>query len=202
MSAQLELFDLSVDPDRGGGMAVRPWRGLQAWLEEIDRQLDLMRPSNPLYGRFDATAGLLTVERLRSSRDVAALLDAARRLSAARFATGHHFHDLNRVWTRAELGTLLVEARNRGRLLAMGRAVPKTKGPRLDPGRLPDDRLDVLIQSHRDMFLVETLRAERARRAADAPAAKQAGREEGRARADERACTGEGPPAALGDASP
>ena len=73
---------------------------------------------------------------------------------------------------------LLVEARNRGRLLATGRSAPKVKGPRLDPGRLPADRLDLLIQTHRDMAVVEVLRAERARRAG-------LEREEGRAGAAE-----------------
>ena len=91
---------------------------------------------------------------------------------------GHHFHDLNRVWSRAELGVLLVEARNRGRLLAMRRSAPKPKGPRLDPSRLPADRLEMLIQTHRDMAVAEALRAERARRAG-------LEREEGRAGAAE-----------------
>lgn len=178
MPTQLELFELPDDPDRAGGMVVGAWRGLRAWLAEIDRQLALMRPCTPHYGRFDTTARLLTAERLRGSSDVDALSEVAGRLCDARQAMGHHVHDLNRVWSRAELGVLLVEARNRGRLLAMGRSAPKVKGPRLDPGRLPADRLEVLIQTHRDMAVVEALRAERARRAG-------LKREEGRAGAAE-----------------
>ena len=46
----------------------------------------------------------------------------------------------------------------------MGPDRPKPKGPALDPLRLPDDRLQVLIQTHRDMAGLEALRAERARR--------------------------------------
>ncbi len=145
-------------------MVVAPWRGLRAWLAEIDRQLALMRPSSASYGRFDTTARLLTVERLRSSSDADALLEVAERLSWARRRMGFQVHDLDRVWSRTELGVLLLEARNRSRLLALGRSAPKAKGPQLDPPRLPDTRLDLLIQRHRDMAVVEALRAERARR--------------------------------------
>jgi hypothetical protein len=68
------------------------------------------------------------------------------------------------VWSRAELGVLITEAVNRQRQLAIGRVTPRPKGPPLDPRRLPDDRLDHLIQHHRDLQLVEALRAERRRR--------------------------------------
>ena len=179
MPALLELFDLPVDPDRCGGMVVPPWRGLRGWLEEIDRQLNLMRPSTPHYRRFDATARLLTVQRLRVTRDVEALEETATRLFEARRPCGYDLRDLHGVWSRTELETLLVEAVNRKRLLAMGRDRPEPKGPALDPRRLPDDRLQVLIQTHRDMAVVEALRAERARRSI------QGGGE--RARAGERA---------------
>ena len=145
-------------------MVVGAWRGLNAWLAEIDRQLELMRPSTPLYGRFDTTARLLTVERLRASTDGIALCGVCERLDAARRPMGHQLHDLSRVWSRAELGALLVEARNRRQLLAMGRSAPKPKGPRLDPTCLPADRLDALIETHGDLRVVEGLKAERTRR--------------------------------------
>ncbi|WP_033966676.1 hypothetical protein [Sphingomonas sp. Ant H11] len=63
-----------------------------------------------------------------------------------------------------ELGTLIVEATNRRTLLGLGRDAPRTKGPALDPRRLPADRLDYLIQTHRDIALVDALRIERERR--------------------------------------
>ena len=178
MPAQLELLDLPVDPDRCGGMVVPPWRGLRGWLEEIDRQLNLMRPSTPHYRRFDATARLLPWSAC-ATRDAEALEETATRLSEARRPCGYELRDLHGVCSRAELGTLLVEAVNRKRLLAMGRDRSKPQGPALDPRRLPDDRLQVLIQTHRDMAVVEALRAERARRSI------QGGGE--RARAGERA---------------
>lgn len=122
-----------------------------------------MRARRSLYHRFEATARQLTVERIRACRDVPAILRLVDRLSAARYPSGF-LHDLDRVWTRAELGELLVEATNRRTLLAIGRDRPRQKGPTLDPRRLPDDRLDHLIQSHRDLAVVEALREERERR--------------------------------------
>lgn len=152
-------------PRPGGGMAVPPFRTLAAWLVEIDRQAALMRPRRPLYERFDRTARTLTPGRIRQADDKAAVAELVRRLRAARFPGGHDLHGLDRVWSRAELGELITEAVNRGRQLAIGRVTPRLKGPRLDPRRLPDDRLDHLIQHHRDLRLVEALRAERERRA-------------------------------------
>jgi hypothetical protein len=55
------------------------------------------------------------------------------------------------------------------RISLVGRSCPeRMAGPRLDPRRLPDDRVDVLIQSHRDMGVVEALRCEKQRRLAKA----------------------------------
>jgi hypothetical protein len=140
---------------------------LRAWLIELDRQLAVMRPSTPCYQRFEAHAHKLTVAEIRATHDQASLCEVERRLRAARHPTGHHFHDLDRVWPRAELCALIVEATNRNRqLLAelMGREV-REAGPRFDPRLIPDARLDVLIQRHRDMIVVDACRAERARRA-------------------------------------
>lgn len=162
--AQLELFDLAPDPTHADGKRLRAWCGLPAWHDDLDRQSAIMRPSRPLYHRFEATARQLTAERIRSCRDLAAIARLVKRLSAARYPSGM-LHDLDRVWSRAELGVLLVEATNRRTLLAMGRDTPRAKGPALDPRRLPDDRLDHLIQTHRDLATVEALRAERERRA-------------------------------------
>lgn len=160
---QLELFDLPVHTPSLGGMAIPAWCGLAAWHRELDRQSAIMRPRAPLYHRFDATARQLTPDRIRSTRDVAAVARLVSRLSAARYP-GADLHGLDRVWSRAELGTLIVEATNRQTLLAIGRDAPRPKGPALDPRRLPDERLAHLIQTHRDLAVVEALRAERERR--------------------------------------
>lgn len=162
--AQLELFERVLEPRAVDGLQIPPWCGLAVWHRELDRQSALMRPRRPLYHRFEATARQLSAERIRECRDMAAIARLADRLSAARYPSGC-LHDLDRVWSRTELGALLVEARNRRTLLVMGRERPRSKGPSLDPLRLPDDRLEHLIQSHRDLTVVEALRAERQRRA-------------------------------------
>ena len=154
----------SARPGRTGLMRTPPWRGLAAWLLEIDRQVALMRSRRALYERFDATARLLTGERIRACCDGAAMAALEPRLRAARHPGGHALRGLDRVWSRAELGVLVTEAINRGRQLAMGRLRPRAKGPSLDPSRLPDERLDGLIQRHWDLDMVEALRAERPRR--------------------------------------
>lgn len=73
-------------------------------------------------------------------------------------------YGLDRAFTRAERGALLVEVRNRRHLLAIGRVAPREKGARLDLALLSSDALERLIQSHRDLGLVQQLRAERQRR--------------------------------------
>lgn len=147
-----------------GAMMVPPFGDLAAWLAEIDRQARLMLPSRRLYERFDRTARALTPGRIRTCDDGVLVTNLVIRLRAARHPGGHDLHGLDRVWSRAELGVLITEAVNRQRQLAMGRVVARPKGPRLDPRRLPDARLEHLIQHHRDLGLVEALRAERRRR--------------------------------------
>jgi hypothetical protein len=144
-----------------------PLPSLAFWISEVERQEDEMRPANPAYRRFDAFARTLTVEVIRAATDAEALARIGQRLRGARsaWAERHLLHGLSRVgWSRAELGVLITEATNRGRQLAAGDP-QRAKGPPLDPARLPDDRLEILIQRHRDLAVVEALRAERARRA-------------------------------------
>lgn len=148
----------------GSGMIVPPFTTLAAWLVEIDRQGAVMRARSRLYERFDRTARTLTPGRIRREDDPVAIADLVGRLRAARYPWGHDLHELDRVWSRAELGVLITEAVNRQRQLAIGRVTPRPKGPSLDPRRLPDDRLEHLIQHHRDLQVVEALRAERRRR--------------------------------------
>lgn len=132
------------------------------WLAEVERQETEMRASQPMYARFRAFARTLTPHVIRDAADLAAMEHLDARLRSARYATG--FGQLHTVWTRAELGVLITEATNRARQLAAGDP-QREKGPALDPRRLPDERLDLLIQRHRDMAVVEALRQERARRA-------------------------------------
>ena len=145
------------------GKATSSWTSLADWLGEIGRQQDRMRASTPHYRRFDRTARWLTGSRIRALTDQDQAAALAGLLRSARYP-GNAIHGLDRVWSRAELGVLITEATNRARQLAMGRQTPRLRGPRLDPSRLPDDRLEALIQQHRDLGVVEALRAEKRRR--------------------------------------
>lgn len=177
---QFELFERGEVPDHVPRLAVfarrapRPapkpdmFEGMGSWVRQIGRLLAIEHPASAHFERFDKTARLLTAERIRVCRHgedlarVAAMLDEA---SDARRRS--YLHGLDRVWSKAELGALRVEVKNRLHQLAIGRVEPKPKGPRLDPTRIPTDRLDALIQRHPDMRLVELLRRERSNRRAE-----------------------------------
>lgn len=136
------------------------------WIREAARQVAAPRANRaPNQARLARHAARLTLERIRAAQDPAAVakLEAIlRRLRRNPSTLG--FAELARAarWGRPELGALIVEATNRGRHLAG--QVGREKGPRLDPARIPDDRLLALIQTHRDLAVVEALRAERERR--------------------------------------
>jgi hypothetical protein len=144
------------------GKAAPSWT-LTDWLTEISRQQERMRAATPAYNRFDRTARWLTPARIFTFNDVDQVAALASLLRKAKYPS-NFIHGLDRVWSRAELGSLVVAATNRTRQLAMGRRTPRVRGPRLDPARLPDDRLDHLIQHHRDLDVVDGLRAEKRRR--------------------------------------
>lgn len=138
------------------------WTGLAGWVDAVIRAHRHARPAAVFYtrlGRIVRSLARMDIERCADP----ATLDAAEALIRGRAGL---LHGPDRVLTRAERGDLLVAIHNRRRRIAGGRldAPPRPKGPRLDPARLPDDRLDGLIQRHPDLALVERLRAERARR--------------------------------------
>jgi len=136
---------------------------LAAWADRVMWwNRELRRAATPLYERFDRDARQLTVARITAARDLAAVERVEAMLRAPSIGSG--WRDLWRVFDRRQLGELVAAATNRARMLRLGRLDPKPRGPRLDPRRLPDDRLDALIQRHRDLAVVEALRAERRRR--------------------------------------
>jgi hypothetical protein len=145
------------------GKAAPSWNCVEGWLTELARQQARMCASTPHYNRFDRTARWLTAGRIRTLTDHDEATALAGLLRKARYP-GPDIHGLERVWSRPELGILITEATNRARQLAMGRQSPRARGARLDPAYLPDDRLEALIQQHRDLQVVEALRAERRRR--------------------------------------
>lgn len=137
---------------------------LCAWSDELTwRERSLRsRSSSPAAERYDRAANRLTVAAIRASADGDGLGRVVGWLRRARYG-----NRLGRIWSRARIGELLVAAEGRLAQIELGRIVPKAKGPRLDPARLPDERLDALIQTHRDLGVVEALRAERRRRQED-----------------------------------
>jgi hypothetical protein len=137
------------------------WESMAAWVRLMHRLFALKEASSEHYQRTRETARSLTVDRIRECRHDDDLARCEAMLVEARSGW---LYGLDRAFTRAERGALLVEVRNRRRLLALGRSAPKPKGPRLDPRFLPDDALDRLIQSHTDVSLIEQLRNERERR--------------------------------------
>lgn len=134
------------------------WDGLGAWLRQVAPLEADWRLSEPQRRRLAAIASTIGADKIRASRDAEGL-----ELVEAHLADWRN-NGLGDALSRAEIGALLVEVRNRLHQLAIGRTAPKPKGPRLDPDRIPLHRLEALIQSHPDMELVERLRAARNRR--------------------------------------
>lgn len=143
------------------------WEGLEAWFAEIGRLHGIWRYATEFYERYQAAARALTAARIRACADLEGLRRLERILLAARHPNG--FGGLDTVWGRAELGELIVAAEGRRKMLEAGRILARPKGPRLDPAWLPDERLEALIQTHRNLAFVDALRAERRRRTEGRP---------------------------------
>ncbi|WP_336966384.1 hypothetical protein [Sphingobium aquiterrae] len=144
------------------------WVSMASWVRQVGHLLAIEMASGDHYHRVRESARALTAERIRECRHDDDLERAEGLLAAARHSFSGYLYGLERAFTKAELGVLLMEVRNRRRLLALGRDRARERGPRLDPACLPIEALERLIQTHRDLKLVERLRAERARRL-DAP---------------------------------
>lgn len=134
------------------------WQGMASWVRQLASVPPSWRRSWQQDERFRRIAKMLDVEKILASRDGEGLALVEKWLVAARD------NGLSDVLSKAAIGKLLVEVRNRRHLLAIGRDRPKLKGPSMDPTALPDSALERLIQSHSDLALVDLLRAERDRR--------------------------------------
>jgi hypothetical protein len=142
--------------------------GSWGWHRELKRQAGFVmswRYTGPQRERFIATARRLEPWRIRSRvhtniEDVPEILE----LLEERHRTGKLL-GLWACWTSAELGELLVEARNRLTLHELGRDRARIPNARFELERIPIDRLEHLIQRHPNMELVDRLREERRRRA-------------------------------------
>lgn len=142
------------------------WRGVAGWIEAASQVSAAPYCSAPVYKRVELVYRSLSNAHIRASVDEAALatlVDMMARSKAGAQIPG--FHSFRKRLRREEIGEILMEARNRLGNLQSGRAFrSRTPGPKLDPARIPDDRLLYLIQHHKDLAVVEAMRAERARR--------------------------------------
>lgn len=139
------------------------WRGLRGWLQTLYEVDARMRCSAPAQARADRLYRWLCPEHIQACRDIDALRHLAELLRGSRYRDYPFRYGLGRALNRSTLGILIVKAENHIAWIERG-CPEREKGPALDPARLPDDRIDFLIQHHRDMAVVEALRAEKSRR--------------------------------------
>lgn len=152
-----------IEPTRQLAGTRLSWRGLRGWLDTVYAVNRKMRCSEPSHARARRLYRALDLEDVRRSICLEDLEELLALLRSARYTDAPLRYGLARAYGRSELGRLIVETTNHLRWVRRGCPV-REAGPRLDPSRLPDDRLDHLIQTHADMNLVERLRQERARR--------------------------------------
>lgn len=134
------------------------WEGMGSWVRQLCSFAQDWQRTEDQDARLLKTMRMLTIDKVRASNDDDGLALVEQHIADFRNT------ELLTAFTRAQIGALLVEVRNRRRLIALGRTEAKPKGPRFDPTMLPADALDRLIQRHPDIGIVDQLRAERARR--------------------------------------
>ena len=144
------------------------YSSLVEWLALVYRIGGQIRCSRAHYDRCGRLYRSLRIDDIRSSRDIPTLEACERLFNRARGAADIPAgRGLQRELTRAEIGALLVETRNRLDALRSGRAdLQRAKGPRFDPLRIPEAALERLIQQHPNLATVDRLRTERLRRSA------------------------------------
>lgn len=147
--------------------------GGEGWSREVRRQLEIGEHrcwGSRQSASFRALCGLLAPWRIGSSvhcnhravEAIAPIVEKAFRNRGSLERPGSFAADTG--WTRADLGAMLVEIRNRRQLWSLGRVQARKRNARFDLTLIPDQRIDALIQTHRNLDLVEQLRAERNRR--------------------------------------
>ena len=105
------------------------WASIDEWCDRVTEEGGKLRPSTERYGRLHDLYRSLTVERVRRSTDHAGIERAARMFDLGRRNPVPAYHGLASVLSRPEMGTMLVELRNRQRALVSGRAfAPRAKG--------------------------------------------------------------------------
>jgi len=142
------------------------WASISEWCARVEEEGGKLRPSSEHYARLSDLYRSLAVERVRRSTDRPGIERATRMFDLGRRNPVPAYHGLASVLSRSEMGTMLVELRNRQRALVSGRAfAPRAKGPRLEPALLTDEALERMIQKHPGLARVDRLRTERELRA-------------------------------------
>ena len=137
------------------------------WCSRVMDEGGKLRASSEHYSRLRDLYRSLTIGHVRRSFDRPGIARAIRMFDLERHNPVPAYHGLASELSRSEMGTLLVELRNRQRSLASGRAfMPRPEGRRFDPARLTDEALERLIQTHPDLAVVDGLRRERELRTA------------------------------------
>jgi hypothetical protein len=136
---------------RGTSLA---YGSIAEWLDLVYRIGGKIRYSSAHYRRCRQLYRSFRIGDIRSSRDLCTL-KACELLFNQACGPGDvpPGRGLQREFTRAEIGVLLVETRNRLNVLRSGRAdCPRPKGPRFDAMRIPNTALERLIQQHPDLY--------------------------------------------------
>ena len=101
------------------------WESMGTWVRHMHRLFALEGPNSDHYRRTRETARALTVERIRECRHD----DDLERCEAMLVeAAAGWLYGLDRAFSRAERGTLLVEVRNRRKLIALGEPRQSRRG--------------------------------------------------------------------------
>ena len=90
------------------------WASIGEWCARVMEEGGKLRPSSEHYGRLSDLYRSLTVERVRRSTDRPGIERAARMSDLGRRNPVPAYHGLASVLSRSEMGTMLVELRNRG----------------------------------------------------------------------------------------
>jgi hypothetical protein len=98
------------------------WSTIAEWCHIVMVEGGKVRPSSEHYRWLGDLYRSLTVARIRSSRDITGFATAIRMFDLGRHNPLPAFHGLARVFSRAEMGSILVELRNRRYALVSGRA--------------------------------------------------------------------------------
>lgn len=139
------------------------WHGLAGWLDAVYSINGGYRPAAAFYDKARRLYQSLQIQDIWACPDPSIVSELRDLAGHARYGDAPLRWGLGRAISRPELGTMMVEAENARRRLVSG---PRDReaGPRFDPTRIPDNRLDALIQTHKSLDVVEQLRRERSRR--------------------------------------